>query len=100
MSELERRLGALLSVLQSAEPDPADLERASTGLGDCIGRLAPDTPRAQLERAASLHACIRQLVEAHRARVAEELGFVQHARERLSRLTRPGEAAAALDVRA
>lgn len=99
MSALDRHLVELLAALESAELDPARVDRAAAAVGVGVAALTSVTPRTELERIASLHACIREKARKRRLDLEQALWIAQGARARLSRLTRPSDASPSIDVR-
>jgi len=98
VSALDRHLVELLAALESTELDPARVERASAAVGAGVAGLTRATPRTDLERIASLHACIREKAHKRRLDLEHALWIAQGARARLSCLTRPSDASPSLDV--
>jgi hypothetical protein len=100
VSALDRHLVELLTALESADLDPARVDRAAAAVDAGVAGLTRATPRVELERIASLHACIREKARQRRLDLEHALQIAQGARARLSRLTRPSDATTALDVSA
>jgi hypothetical protein len=94
----ERCLCALLDELEKRSFDTARVERACNGLAAELAALTPETPRAELERVAALHAALRALVKRRRDETARELDAVRLVRASLARLTRPHLARRFIDV--
>lgn len=100
MTELDRHLVELLAVLESPDLDPVRVDRAYAAVDTGVAGLSRATPRAELERTSSLHACIREQARRRRLEIEHALQVAQGARARLSRLTRPSDGSTSLDVRA
>jgi hypothetical protein len=100
VSEVENCLSRLLAELEKPEFDPVRIERDLCELGSSIVALSKSTPLAEIERVLALHAALRAIVEERRAETGRRIDAVVRARASISRLTRPGDRFAALDVEA
>jgi len=100
VSALDRHMVELLTALESADLDPGRVDRAAAAVEAGVAALTRATPRVELERIASLHACIRAKARWRQLELEHALRIAQGARARLSRLTRPSDATTAIDVSA
>jgi hypothetical protein len=116
VSGVENCLGRLLAELEKPVFDAACVERDLCELASSIVAMSHKTSRAErgersgtarsvvaqaeIDRVLALHAALRALVEEKRDETGRKLDSVVRARACISRLTRPGDLRAALDLEA